>query len=232
MTMGRRHRSPQEPEQQPGDGRTRLGLLWRWQSSERWLLPGFVNVGQCSHTPTEMALFSKIQPARTALRGVPWSWGYRTVNAGVTAAGFTHTLAGRCQPLSCPPQPLLNRSGAVFFRGDNAWGGKSTRFCGKPSCQRAGYPARPSTMQPLRETPLDSLAPSCSPPSLELSGTGTQLALPRDQPARGPTAPPRGRALGAGSSPLGSCEAKQQHRVFLPGPFMGEQPGGRAGCCW
>lgn len=57
----------QEPEQQPGAGRTRLGLLWQRQSSEWWLLPGFVNVGQCSHTPTEMALFSKIQPAPTAL---------------------------------------------------------------------------------------------------------------------------------------------------------------------
>lgn len=107
-------------------------------------------------------------------------------------------------------------------------GGKSTRFCGKPSCRCAGYPAWLSTIQPLRETSLDSLAPSCSPPSLELSITGTELALPQDHHAQGPAAPQRGRALGAGSSLLGSSEAKQQRSCFFfPGPFMGEQQRGR-----
>jgi len=59
-----------EPETQPGAGRTWVDLFWRQQSSERRLVPGFGNVGQRSHTPTEMALFSKIQPAPTVSLGV------------------------------------------------------------------------------------------------------------------------------------------------------------------
>lgn len=116
----------EEPETQPGAGRTRMDLLWPQRSSEQWLMPGFVNVGQCSHTPTEMALFSKIQPAPTVFLGVQQSRVDRRINPGVIAAGLYLYTAGCPQAPSCPPQHHAKtaRGGEFSLDRTTLWGKK------------------------------------------------------------------------------------------------------------
>lgn len=118
----------EEPETQPGAGRTRVDLLWRQRSSERRLMPGFVNVGQCSHTPTEMALFSKIQPAPTVFIGVQQSQVYHRVNPGVITAGFICTLQGAPSPSLAHPSTLLKLLGESSLEGTMLWGKKNLVF--------------------------------------------------------------------------------------------------------
>lgn len=117
-TQGRWGADPtpaKEPETQPGAGRTRVDLLWQRSCSEQWLMPGFVNVGQCSHTPTEMALFSKIQPAPTVFLRVQQSRVYQRINPGVITAGLICTWQGAPGPSPAHPSTLRKLLGGSFL---------------------------------------------------------------------------------------------------------------------
>lgn len=92
-----------------------MDLLWQRSCSERWLMPGFVNVGQCSHTPTEMALFSKIQPAPTVFLRVQQSRVYYRINLGVITAGLICTRQGAPGPSPAHPSTLLKPLGGSFL---------------------------------------------------------------------------------------------------------------------
>lgn len=216
-----------EPETQPGAGRTGLDLLWRQPSSERRQMPGFVNVGQCSHTPTEMALFSKIQPAPTALLGAQQSRVYRGINPGVITAGLTWTLQGAPSPFPARPSTLLKLlGGVVFFRGDNTLGEKNNLFLGWKMLLSACW------VLGIAEqivTPTRDLA--------RLVRTFLLTSIPGAFQNRDGAGAPTGPSLPGsssrvaregveGSSLLGNSVVKRR-RVIFPWSFVGERQRGR-----